>query len=536
LLSDGRFWEARPRSLDTEVNQMHRTRLVAAVTAALTLGALAAASAPAATTALGGSPLNVYVGDLGQLQAFRAGQPNGIFYRPSSLEGDAGFFIADRDNSLVYGFDGNAGPFGLTSYTAGTQTGPTGSGSAADPLKLVTTYAVTGRYAITQTTTYINGSQQFRIRWDVTAVGGTRHFKALAAADFYFEGSDKGTGIFTQGPPRFIGGTNADTGNSGGFEEVPATSAWSAYQALPFGNDPTEVWGKVEDAAASDPASFDNTVVGEQVDNAGGVEWDQYRLGGTPGSLANGATATFELVARNAVPSALQMNPTNAGSPQGVPINFTVTAFDTNGQPYANRTIRYQIVGANAGSGQATTNAVGAAVLTDPGTNAGADTVIAFLDFNNNGTREAVEPQASALGTFIDNIRPSCKVKVSGDRPGGSGGEGKPLVITVNCGEGATVTVKTSLQPASAASRAAVVDKKKRKKKVTVKLKTRKVVVTAGKAFKVSYKIPNSVRRRYAGKTMRITTTITARDLAGNTSTAKATRTVKFAKYKKKKH
>ena len=493
------------------------------------MGALAAASAPAATTALGGNPLNVYVGDQGQLQAFRAGQPNGIFFSPSSLEGDAGFFIADLDIPDVYGFSGSAGPFGLTAYATGSQTGPTGSGSAADPLKLVTTYAVTGGYAITQTTTYVNGSQQFRIRWDVTAVGATRHFKALAAADFYFEGSDRGTGIFTQGPPRFIGGTNADTGNSGGFEEVAGSPAWSAYQALPYGNDPTEVWGKVENAGTSASASFDSTVVGEQVDNAGGVEWDQYVAG-----LAPGATASFELVARNAVPSALQITPPNAGSPQRVPINFTVNAVDTNGQPYVGRTIRYQITGANPGTGQATVGADGSAVITDPGTNAGADTVIAFLDFNNNGTREVVEPQASALATFVDNIRPSCKVKVSGDRPGGSGGEGKPLVITVNCGEGATVTIKTSLQPAGAATRAAAVDKKKRKKKVTVKLKTRKVVVTAGKGLRVSYKIPNSVRRKYAGRTMRITTTASARDLAGNTSTAKATRTVKFAKYKKK--
>jgi 6,7-dimethyl-8-ribityllumazine synthase len=519
---------------------MHRSRLAAAITAALTLGALAAASAPAATTALGGSPLNVYVGDRGQLQAFRADQPNGIFYHPTSREGDAGFFIADLDVPAVYGFQGSAGPLGLTPYTIGSQSAVTGSGSAADPLKLVTTYSYPTFYAITQTTTYVNGSQQFRIHWDVKNVSGaTRHFKALAAADFYFEGSDKGTGIFTQGPPRFIGGTNADSGASGGFEEVPSStslSPWSAYQALPFGNGPTAVWGKVENAAASSPASFDNTVVGEQVDNAGGVEWDQYVTGGTPGALANGATASFELVARNAVPSALQFNPTNAGSRQGVPIAFTVTALDTNGQPYAGKTLRYQIVGANATTGAVTTNSAGTAVITDPGNNAGADTVIAFLDFNNDGTRQAVEPQASALGTFVDNIPPSCTVKVSGDRPGGSGGEGKPLIISVKCPEQATVVIQTSLQPVSANSRAATVDKKKkRKKKVTIKLKTRTVVVPPGKALAVSYKIPQTVRRKYAGKTVKITTTAKARDAAGNVKTAKATRTVKFAKYKKKK-
>jgi hypothetical protein len=508
---------------------MHRTRLLAAVTAALALAALAATSAPAATTALGGSPLNVYVGDMGQLQAFRDGQLNGIFYRPSSPEGDAGFFIADLDSATVYGFDGNAGPFGLTAYTIGTQSGPTGNGTAADPRKLVTTYTVPGMYSVTQTTTYVNGSQQFRIRWDVTALLATRHFKALAAADFYFEGSDRGTGIFTQGPPRFIGGTNADTGNSGGFEEVTSGSTWSAYQALAYGNDPTEVWGKVEAAASSPAQSFDNTVVGEQVDNAGGVEWDQYAVTGVPA----GQMKSFELVARNAVPSALQITPTNAGSPQGVPVSFQVTAVDTNGQPYAGRTIRYQITGANPGSGQATVGADGNAVITDPGTNAGADTVVAFLDFNNNGVREPVDPQASALARFVDHIPPSCTVKVSGDRPGGSGGAGKPLVITVKCGEQATVTVQTSLQPVTAKSRAAAVDRKKRKP-ATIKLKTRKVVVTAGKALKVSYTIPLSVRRKYAGKTMKITTAVTARDTAGNVKKAKTSRTVKFAKYKKR--
>ena len=188
---------------------MHRTRLVAAVTAALTLGALAAASAPAATTALGGSPLNVYVGDQGQLQAFRAGESSGLYYYPFNHEGDAGFFLAMRDGVTppVYGFDGSAGPHGLTDYTL-----------------------------VSQTTTYVNGTQQFTVRWDVqNASGGTVHFKALAAADFFFEGSDRGTGIFTQGPPRFIGGTNADTGRSGGFAEIlgpPINSPATASRPL----------------------------------------------------------------------------------------------------------------------------------------------------------------------------------------------------------------------------------------------------------------------------------------------------------------
>ena len=181
---------------------------------------------------------------------------------------------------------------------------------------------------------------------------------------------------------------------------------------------------------------------------------------------------------------------------------------------------------------------MGNGVITDPGTNAGADTVVAFVDFNNNGTREAAEPQASALATFVDSVPPTCSVKVSGDRPGGSGGAGKPLIITVNCNEPSTVTVQTTLTPrASAHARAATVDKKKKpkKKKVTIKLKTATVTVLPGQKVPVALKLSSAVRKKYAGKTLTATITVTARDASGNVKKTKATRTVKLAKLKKSK-
>jgi hypothetical protein len=519
---------------------MHRWAVAAAL-AVLGLSAAGASTASAAPIALGGSPLNVYVDERGQLQAFRAGIPDGIYYPSTSATGDAGFFLAVRDGTpTVYGFDGSAGPHGTTDYEVVSANPVTGSGTAADPRTQVTVYrtAASG-LEVTQTTTYVDGSQFFALRWAVRNTSGiAAHFKAFAAADFFFDGSDRGTGIYTQGPPQFIGGTNADTGNSGGFAEVPGTTAWSRYQALAYGSADNEVWGKINGAAASDTPTLDNTVVGEQVDNAGGVEWDQYVTGGSPGLLATGATATFSLVARSAVPSALQINPPNAGSPKGVPITFTVGAFDTNGTPYAGKTIRYTITGVNPGTGSATVGANGNAAITDPGTNAGADTVVAFLDFNNNGSREAAEPQASALATFVDSVPPTCTVKVSGDRPGGSGGAGKPLLINVSCNEAATVTVATTLQPRTSRTRAATADKKKKpkkKKKVVIKLKTSTVTVQPGQAVPISLKLSSAVRKKYAGKTLTATITVTARDASGNVKTTKATRTVKLAKLKKSK-
>ena len=517
---------------------MHR-RVVAAALAVIGLCAAGAAAASAAPVALGGSPLNVYVDSRGQLQAFKDDPTTGIYYPSTSQTGDAGFFLAELDGTpTVNGFNGGAGPSAhpLALYNPITANPVSGSGTAADPLRQSTTYTTndTG-ISITQTTTYVNGAQEYGVRWAVTNTTGVPvHFKAIAAADFFFDGSDRGTGIYTQGPPQFVGGTNADTGLSGGFVEVPSTSPWSRYQALAFGPSATEVWGKVQASATTTP-TLDNTVVGDQVDNAGAVEWDQYTTGA---GLAGGATATFELLARNAVPSALQLTPSNAGAPKGVPINFTATALDTAGVPYAGRTLRYAITGANnVATGHVALDGTGSGLITDPGTNAGADTVVAFVDFNNNGTREVAEPQASALATFVDSVPPTCSVKVSGDRPGGSGGPGKPLIITVNCNEPSTVTVQTTLTPrASTHARAATVDKKKpKKKKVTIKLKTATVTVLPGQKVPVALKLSSAVRKKYAGKTLTATVTVTARDASGNVKKTKATRTVKLAKLKKSK-
>jgi hypothetical protein len=79
-------------------------RLLRAVLLATILGGLLAAPAFSASVPLGGSPLNVIVGDQGQLQAFRSDrtdptQPPGIFYRPTLELGDAGTSTARRSSA-----------------------------------------------------------------------------------------------------------------------------------------------------------------------------------------------------------------------------------------------------------------------------------------------------------------------------------------------------------------------------------------------------------------------------------------------------
>ncbi|MDX6702909.1 MAG: hypothetical protein QOF26_3135 [Baekduia sp.] len=548
----------------------------AALTTAVTVPAGAVVTPPApVATQLPGAPLTVFVGSQGQLQGHREGDDSNIFFRPTNQLGDAGFFLAFPDGTTptaqnaklkgkAFGFDGGAGPSAANNGTSGLQQylprgtpALAGNGSAASPYTLVTTYAVPDQtlaaddpskdlVLVTQTTSYVSGNQTFNVRWNVTnKTLLPLPFKALAAADFYFEGSDVGTGIFTQGPPRFVGGTNADSGRSGGFVEVGAPSAslpWSHYQALRFASgDGNDVWSKVEHSADSVAASYDDTVVGEPVDNAGAVEWDQPL--GAP--LAPGATATYELLVRTALPAALQFDQTNAGAPQGVPITLTVTAKDTADNPFTGKTLRYDITGVNAATGKTSViDGAGHATVTDPGIFAGADTIIAYVDLNGNGTREAGEPQGSALATFVDHTPPACTVKISGDRPVSSGGQGKPLVITVNCDSPATVTTASTLtiQPlatakkatASAAKSKKKPKKKKAPKKVVVKLPAVSASVQPGQAVPLSIKIPSSVTKKYPGATAVATVTATAIDGAGNVARTTGKQSVKIAKAKAK--
>jgi hypothetical protein len=489
---------------------LHAAALLAA-TAALA-GAPPALAEPVAMVS---EPLTVHVAERGQLQAFRAGEATGMFFPPAATTGDAGFFLAFPAGAIppppaavagrVYGFQGGSGPTGLQDYSLGTHGPVTGSGTPGDPLTQQTTYGVPDVAEVTQTTTYVAGQETFTVQWAVRNVTpAPLTFKALAAADFFFEGSDRGTGVYTDGPPRFVGGTNAGTGRSGGFAELPALSElWSHYEALAFGGLPMQVWGKVRAAGESPAASLADTVLGELADNAGAVEWD----GRLTAPLPGGQTARFAVTVRSAVPAALQLTPSNAAGRQGEPLAFTATARDTADVPFADRTVRFTILGANAGSGEAQTDAAGAATLFDPGMNAGTDTLVAYVDLNGSGTREPTEPQASALAMFADATAPRCAVRI---RPDGS----RPLRVTVRCGEQVRVTIRTTLAVPRSGRR--------------IRLRRAAATVVPGRSLRTRVRLPAAVRARYAGRVLTAIVTVTARDAAGNIAADQARRRIRL--------
>src|SRR2546423_1300668 len=116
---------------------LFRRTLVALLAAAATAVTVAPAQANDSTIqTITGSPLTIYLGSRGELQALRSGETSGFFYKDTSQLGDAGFFLAFPANQAVlpngsvFGFDGTAGPDvpPLTAYTQVSQPAPTGTG------------------------------------------------------------------------------------------------------------------------------------------------------------------------------------------------------------------------------------------------------------------------------------------------------------------------------------------------------------------------------------------------------------------------
>lgn len=77
---------------------------------------------------------------------------------------------------------------------------------------------------IAEVVAYVNGDSSFSVTYTV------KNFRAMFGADLFVEGADVGTGVFSPGPPRFLGGQNPAVGRSGGI--IDASPAWSHYQGL----------------------------------------------------------------------------------------------------------------------------------------------------------------------------------------------------------------------------------------------------------------------------------------------------------------
>jgi hypothetical protein len=424
---------------------------------ALAIGAAMALSGAAAQPALathftqspgGTDPLTIWVGTNGWFQELVAGNTDNSFFprsQPTAGAGDtsadAGFVLAfpsaqagasnDPIEGQVWGwtpssgsngltFDGNFVPVSQGSTAVSNDGSWAGSGTTGDPYKLFTVYdvdppGVTPALArVTQTTTYVNGESNFVNSYSVQNLTvDDLKFRALVGADVYLNGSDCGSGIFKEGPPRFVGGFSQ--GRVGGFTE--AGTAWTRYFEGPYGGPPGTcelnptgalgVWDYIEGAEAgvgfpSSPGSIDTNFV----DNGIGIQWDTRFSTGLPAIQ----TQSFQLNTLGTVPGTLALTPPSQSVGAGTGVTLTAMGTTSTGTPAAGVTIRFTASGANAASGATTTNSSGQASFAYTPTTGGTDTVTAYEDIDGNGSRGSGEPTATAT------------VAVAGPTAGGPGG------------------------------------------------------------------------------------------------------------------
>lgn len=363
----------------------------------LLLAALAVVALPATASAafqqIDGSPLDVFVGDSGRLQARYDGQTSGEFFPSSSNEANAGFSLGTDlgQSPTLYGYAGSG-------FTPVSQTPVTGTGTAPDPFRVITVYKAAissqsqqqppGEITVTQTVTYVNGTSSFRVRTEIRSNGQTNvTFRPQMGADLTPGGSDSGFGYLVGGAPtRTVGGYNP---SSGGAALIGEVTPWRSYQAEHY----TTVNTALRDLAGN---GLTNAISNVFVDIGTGAQWPDVTLCGCGTS-----TAAYEADWRFTRFAGLSLEPANADRAVGDTHTLTVKAQSPEGGPGGGTNVHFQVDGANDASGTAVTGPDGSTSFSYTGANAGSDFVRAFGDINGNGTQDGGEPSATAQVNWI---------------------------------------------------------------------------------------------------------------------------------------
>ena len=176
-----------------------------------------------------------------------------------------------------------AGQPSATPFTPVSQTGPTGTGTDADPYTIVTVVALgeTG-ITLTQTDTYTTGLESYRT--DIAlqnSSGASRTTRVYRAADCYLQSSDAGYGA--------VDTTTGAVACTTGLEEGSRIEQWfpltSGSSYLESGY--STVWGTI---TAMQP--FPNTCLcTSNIDNGAGLSWDRTLAAG--GSTTISSLITF---------------------------------------------------------------------------------------------------------------------------------------------------------------------------------------------------------------------------------------------------
>ncbi|MFE6910919.1 Ig-like domain-containing protein [Streptomyces erythrochromogenes] len=167
---------------------------------------------------------------------------------------------------------GSAGP--RTAYSEVSQTGPTGTGTSADPFKVVTVVNAGTGVTLTQTDTYVVGQERYDTEVTVQNASGTAQSGNIyTGGDCYLQNSDEGYG-------RVVGQSvlcSSTVEPGGRVEGLLPRSAGSSY----FEGVYDDVWARIGSQQPL-PNTCDCSTF---IDNGIALSW--------PVSVADGASTTY---------------------------------------------------------------------------------------------------------------------------------------------------------------------------------------------------------------------------------------------------
>ena len=215
------------------------------------------------------------------------------------------------------------GPFRGVSYTAVSQTGPTGAGTAADPYRVVTTVAAgaTG-VNLEQTDSYVVGEESYRTDVRIlNATGASRVVRLYRAGDCYLQDSDSGFGVVNAAAGS-VACKSAPVGSDRIQQFLPITPG-SSYSENYY----STVYGQI-DAQTPFP---DTCVCDQDIDNGMGLSWDAT----VP---ANGATTVSSILTFSPlgiVPLTVTKTADAPESAPGAGNGYTITVTNPNSSAVA---------------------------------------------------------------------------------------------------------------------------------------------------------------------------------------------------------
>lgn len=289
----------------------------------------------------------------------------------------------------------------------------------------------------------------------------------------------------------------------------------------------TGIWYSVRESAKSGPV-FNDSIEPLLLDNAAGVSWDNHLTSG----LAPGETATYSIINRSQVPTTLSVQPVSQTHTVGQTASITVTATDSGGTPYGNRSLIYSIGGSNPKKGSVTTNSSGVATISYVGTAAGQDTIQMFLDLAGNGVQEPLDPASAAQVTWAPlppAPTPNSTYKVQSIHANSNG----TITIVFVPTQGGTANLEVTVPTGTIARNEAVAARRKAKKcksnQIKLKGKCEPKITVSGKVsatgvagvpltltVKPSGKITSALKK---GKTVHLTATLTYTSALGGAPT-----------------